>query len=779
MVGPDDSTRRLITSVLTRHDVILRTFDGAETAEARLDGEAPDALILSRMQPTCDAFCSRLRARAEYPTPTILAAVHPDFQDQLPDMVEAGIDDYFLLPLHESRFEARLRLALQRSAEKRARAAVEQELAARVRQQGLVSELGLAALAGASLSEVSDRAVRIVADALGIEYSRVLEYVPDDEKLRMTAGLGWNPESRPEQFEVPVDEKWQAGYTLLSSEPVIITDDASQEGRFDITPFLVQHGVRSSISVAIPGETRPFGVLSGHTTTPRTFSSDDISFMQLTANVIAAVAEREQGAAVLNRSEARAERLAAVASRTINGVIITDVNRRIEWTNDGFTRITGYTLEEVRGKGPGSLLQGPDTDEETIDYIRQQLAKQEGFTTEIVNYRKSGEKYWVRIEVQPLLNDADQLTGYMAIETEVTEQRLAEQALRESEARTRAILETTVDGIITIDVSGTIESYNTAAERIFQFTADEVIGRNVKMLMPSPYAEEHDGYVSSYLETGRRKIIGIGREVTGRRKDGSTFPMELAVSDVRLGGSIIFTGIIRDISERRRLEKEILEISEQERRRIGQDLHDGLGQMLTGISLITKNLQRNLQRSGSSEADAAAEITELLKEADLQARNLARGLVPVELDGDGLASALHRLADQASRLFSIHCSFDQVGTHRLQDNTVATNLYRIAQEAVSNAVKHGMANRVSVTLVIGTDRIRLRIQDNGRGFPDSPSDSHGMGVRIMNHRARIIGGTLDIRDHVDGGTVVTCTLRNHVQSGSLTFESSTKPNTAL
>jgi two-component system, LuxR family, sensor kinase FixL len=158
-----------------------------------------------------------------------------------------------------------------------------------------------------------------------------------------------------------------------------------------------------------------------------------------------------------------------------------------------------------------------------------------------------------------------------------TQRNIIEEKLRESEARYRSIVETTVDAIITINEKALVRTFNQAAEKLFQYQANEVIGQNVNMLMPEPYKKEHDDYMHNYLQTGRRKIIGIGREVTGKRKDGSTFPMYLAVSEVKLRDQRIFTGIVRDISEQRRLESEVLRTSEYERRRIGQDLHDGLG----------------------------------------------------------------------------------------------------------------------------------------------------------------------------------------------------------
>jgi two-component system CheB/CheR fusion protein len=242
------------------------------------------------------------------------------------------------------------------------------------------------------------------------------------------------------------------------------------------------------------------------------------------------------------------------------------------------------------------------------------------------------------------------------------------------------------------------------------------------------------------------------------RKDGTTFPLDLAVSEVVHDGTRTYTGIIRDISERRRLEQEILRVSEQERRRIGQDLHDGLGQMLTGIGLISQNLAQKLKMDNLDAADDVAEIADLVKDADQQARSLARGLVPVEFHADGLSTAVTRLTVNAERLFGITCSFEESGDLRIQDNTVAMHLYRIVQEAVSNAAKHGRATVVRITLAYGRDQVRLRIHDNGVGLGNAEPSTSGMGVRIMQHRARIIGGVLKIRAAPEGGTIVTCTL---------------------
>ena len=360
-------------------------------------------------------------------------------------------------------------------------------------------------------------------------------------------------------------------------------------------------------------------------------------------------------------------------------------------------------------------------------------------------------------------------------------------ALVESQARAHAVFETTVDGVITIDARGRIESFNAGAQRIFEYAADEVVGRNVSILMPDPYHSEHDGYMESYRETGERRIIGIGREVVGRRKSGATFPLDLAVSEVPLpSGDRIFTGLVRDISERRVLEREVLRIAEAERRRIGQDLHDGLGQQLTAIGLFLRGLARQLDADGSAAAEDARRLVGLVDDADAQARSLARSLVPVELEQNGLEAALGRLAERAATLYGVPVAAETTGSGPAEASALtpdaASNLFWIAQEAISNAAQHGEAGRIAVRLVRGSGQLRLRVEDDGVGFelavrrsgalepsadravgrsvsaPARPDDHRGMGLRIMHYRAHLAGGALEIRPGAEGGTVVTCTV---------------------
>ena len=223
----------------------------------------------------------------------------------------------------------------------------------------------------------------------------------------------------------------------------------------------------------------------------------------------------------------------------------------------------------------------------------------------------------------------------------------------------------------------------------------------------------------------------------------------------------------RDIAEARiallehsrRLENEIVTISERERERIGQDLHDGLCQYLAAIGCASAALETDLQRLQlPAEAGVAAELTTLLEDAVMQTRNLARGLVPVETSANGLASALEELAESVARLARIECHFQQTDEVVITDEKIATQLFRIAQEAINNALKHANARVVTIQLGRSAGNITLEICDDGVGIDQSPSEGGGMGLNILQYRARCLGGNLKIEPRPHGGTLVGCTV---------------------
>jgi signal transduction histidine kinase len=213
-----------------------------------------------------------------------------------------------------------------------------------------------------------------------------------------------------------------------------------------------------------------------------------------------------------------------------------------------------------------------------------------------------------------------------------------------------------------------------------------------------------------------------------------------------------------EIAERRRLERSLLEISERERASVGRELHDNLGQHLTGTAFAGQVLGEKLQALGLAEQDDAWKIVALIEEGIEKTRRLAKGLLLAEIQRDGLVDALRGFATEASNQFHLSCEFRLEGECRLTDSNTAMHLLRITQEAVNNAVRHGKARRLVIALSCQPDRVELMVRDNGTGLPAPGARNEGLGLHIMAHRAQIIGGEFFIETGTEGGTVVCCRL---------------------
>jgi signal transduction histidine kinase len=227
----------------------------------------------------------------------------------------------------------------------------------------------------------------------------------------------------------------------------------------------------------------------------------------------------------------------------------------------------------------------------------------------------------------------------------------------------------------------------------------------------------------------------------------------------------------QEMAERARLEKEILEISEREQRRIGHDLHDSLCQHLTATAMAGKVLEEKL--NGKLLTDAAvdaAKVVELIENGIELARNFARGISPVELEAEGLISAFHELASNIMRLSRVKCFFESDPKVHVQNPFTATHLYRIGQEAINNAIRHGKASRIDISLLSNDGEITLSIEDNGIGLPETRPLNHGLGTRIMAHRAGMIGGSFSVEPNPTGGTLVRCVLPLYAESTRNEFD---------
>jgi PAS domain S-box-containing protein len=351
------------------------------------------------------------------------------------------------------------------------------------------------------------------------------------------------------------------------------------------------------------------------------------------------------------------------------------------------------------------------------------------------------------------------LMSFAYILTTAFDRVAAEQKLRDSQRRYEDLVES-IEGIV--------------------WEADAL---TLQVTYVSPQAERMLGYpIEAWLRDrafwerrlhpqDRRWAMAFSREATEAMR-----PYEIEFRMIAADGRVLWMrsivtvvtenrrpaklrGVTLDITERRRMEGEISEISERERQRIGRDLHDELGQILTGIACISTSLSQQLDERARPEAKTAGKIADLTNQALNQTRSLARGLYPVELQANGLFSALQELANNAETLFGISCRLSHDPALAAPPDEVAIHVYRIAQEAIDNAVRHGKARHVRIRLAERGDLAHMSITDDGSGFTE-PREHIGLGLRIMKHRAGMIGGILEVRKGHDSGTIVECSFRH-------------------
>lgn len=363
-------------------------------------------------------------------------------------------------------------------------------------------------------------------------------------------------------------------------------------------------------------------------------------------------------------------------------------------------------------------------------------------------------------------------------------------AARTREAHVQSILDTVPDAMIVIEECGAIRSFSLAAERLFGYTAADVVGKNVKMLMPSPYREEHDGYLKRYMHTGERRVIGIGRVVVGLRKDGSTFPMELAVGELRTGTQHFFTGIIRDLTERQQTEARLQELQAElvhvsrltAMGEMASALAHELNQPLSAISNYMKGSRRLLEDSAEQNVDQVRDAMDKAADQAIRAGQIIRRLRDFVAHGESerRVEDVKKLVEEASALalvgakdkgvrvlFDFAPRFDFVLADKVQIQQVLLNLMRNAIEAMEGLERREL---VVSTAPVQDDMVEISVADTGCGIapevraqlfqPFITTKSHGMGVGLSISRTIIEahGGSIAPRPNKEGGTVFSFTL---------------------
>ncbi len=478
-----------------------------------------------------------------------------------------------------------------------------------------------------------------------------------------------------------------------------------------------------------------------------------------------------------------AEPKAASSILAATGVLLValDTEGRIVHFNRACEKATGYARAEIIGDCIWDRLLVPGQIEE-VKAVFHNLVDTPG-PSEHENYwvAKTGERICVHWFNTSIRDAGGNVRWVIGAGLDITEKKKAQIELEEHAARLRAVVETAVEGIITIDERGLIESVNPAAERLFGYPAGSLLGRNVKMLMPTPHRDRHQSYIERYLRTGKASIIGIGREVTGLRKDGTTFPIELAISDVTLPDRRLFTGIVRDLSERRLAEK-------RERQRLAEHAHAArlaaLGEMASGIAhelnqpltaiVSFADACQNLLDKPDAPKHVILDALNQISEQGVRAGNIIRRLRQFVKTGsldreiinlnavisDVMAMVSHELhMNEVEIELKLSEFLPGVWADKLQIEQVILNIVRNAIEAMETSGER----RLVVRTLKRDEQVLMQISDSGCGFSGDPDQlfraffttkekGTGLGLSISHTIIEAHGGELAAKSNTDGAT---------------------------
>jgi two-component system sensor kinase FixL len=475
----------------------------------------------------------------------------------------------------------------------------------------------------------------------------------------------------------------------------------------------------------------------------------------------------------------------AIVAKTLKGIVT-------DW-NGAAMAIFGYAAEEMIGK-PISLLLPPGHEDEEVSILERLKRGERVEHFETRRRCKNGDIIDVSLTVSPLWDHDGRLIGASKVARDITASKRAQIALAEREAHLQSVLDTVPDAMIIIDPQGIIQSFSSTAERQFGYRAEEVIGRNVSMLMPSPYREQHDTYMKRYLTTGERRIIGIGRIVVGQRKDGSTFPMELSVGEVRSGQRRAFTGFVRDLSEREESQKRLQDLQAElihlsrftALGEMASTLAHELSQPLSAVANYLKGARRLLTGEQPEPIRTAREAMEKATEQALRAGQIIRHLRDFVARGESERQMenLAKLVEEASALAmvglketGVRTSFDLdprvefVFVDKIQVQQVLLNLIRNASEAMQNSATREL---VVASQKIDENTVEVSVADTGPGIakeiaaklfqPFVTTKRQGMGVGLSISRTIVEahGGHLWVESNPVGGTIFRLTLKTTV-----------------
>jgi PAS domain S-box-containing protein len=430
---------------------------------------------------------------------------------------------------------------------------------------------------------------------------------------------------------------------------------------------------------------------------------------------------------------------------------------KITFFNEFAQKFFGYTERQILGKNIiGTIIPEKDSSGRNLAELIRDIKRQpELYTTyENENICKDGRRVWVTWANKAIHDEQRNITEILCVGHDTTKRKHMENQLQ----LLAAAIRNSNDAITVQDLEGNIISWNLGAKRIYGYNEAEAMKMNISRIIPDHKQDEMMSLVEKVLKGENIKFFETQRLTKNNRILDISLTATLLKDEK--GKPHAITTTERDITERRRLEKEILDITERERELIGQEMHDGIGQVLTGIAVKCKGLALKLKGKSSEEMKDALVISKLANKAIGQARDLAKMLYPVDIETGGLVSALTTLASNTEKTMEVTCRFRCGKSVSVKNLVEAKQIYRIVQEAITNAVRHGKANNININLRSTKKGTVLLVKNDGLGFPKLSPNRKGIGLKIMQYRTDLIGGSLDIRKGDKGGTVVTCIFRN-------------------
>jgi PAS domain S-box-containing protein len=458
---------------------------------------------------------------------------------------------------------------------------------------------------------------------------------------------------------------------------------------------------------------------------------------------------RRQAELALRESE---ERFRSAFESAPMVMTLSALDGRFVRVNEAFCALFGFTVAEALERSVFDVVpvgERAGTSAELDDLVTGRVGQ---YDRERQLVCHNGRVVWGRVGAT-ILRDAHGAPQFLLCQVQdITARKEAERKLLDHQTQLQALLDAVPDLMFRVRADGVILDFHAHDPRELYVPAEQIIGRRFVDLLPRDVARQINEVIGRTLAAGQLQALEYAQPMPAGTQayEGRVVP----------SGANEVTMIVRNVTDRRRLERQLLEVSEHEQRRIGQDIHDGLCQQLVGVGFMVRLLEQRLQASGSPQADAVREIATHLHQALNDARQVSHGLHPVRLDEEGLGLALRELAEQVTKTGAVACAFDYPEVVPVPDNNVATHLYRIAQEAVSNALKHGNPRQIIISLTQEEEMLELRIEDDGVGLGLAPGATpNGIGLQVMQYRARMIGGTLDLAPRIAGGTMVTCVCR--------------------